>query len=286
MSKEDIEATTEVEDTSVPETEEVEESNYDDDMDNMEFTEDEVLGEEESESEEETAATEESEEEEPSEEDQPDDQNVEAESVETEEEVEQEEDTTSDEQEKEEPQEEKKPDPDMAREAFKRREAERKLREAEQRREQENLNRYLDEAKDDETELAKRQLEVQSFVLNKERSSVMQDKLDVSIQRAVNDLGLKNMDEATREFVGRRLDDFEATRVRKDQNGHIQEVQGDVYQYLKDELDSINQFRSIGAREQTTKKAKQKAAVIPKPTRAPKEPKVDPMVSGFDDEDW
>ena len=114
----------------------------------------------------------------------------------------------------------------------------------------------------------------------------MQDKLEVQLQRAVNDLGLKDMDEATKQFVGRRMDDFEATRVRKDQNGHIQEVQGDVYQYLKNELDSIQQFRSIGAREQNTKKEKQKAAVIPKPTRAPKEPKADQMVAGFDDEDW
>ena len=63
MSKEDIDSTVDAEDTSVSEEEAVDTSNDDVDMDDMEFTEAEVLGEE-SEPEEETAATEESEEEE------------------------------------------------------------------------------------------------------------------------------------------------------------------------------------------------------------------------------
>ena len=176
------------------------------------------------------------------------------------------------------------PDPELAKEAAKRRAAERKLREAEQQREAENLQRYLDDAADDEELLAERRHEVSTYVLTKERSDILAEKLDVSIQKAALDLGLKDMDEATMNFVGRRLDEFEATRVIKDQNGNILEVRGDVYQYLKDELGSIQSFRSSGAREQTKKKAKEKAAVIPKPTRTPKEKPVDDDMAAFDEE--
>ena len=172
----------------------------------------------------------------------------------------------------------------LAHEAFKRREAERKLREAEQKREQENLTRYLEEARGDEDELARRKLEVESHLLNKQRSEVLEEKLDVSIQKAVIDLGLKKMDDATKQYVARRLDEFEATRVLKDQNGRIVEVRGDVYQYLKEEIDSISQFRSIGAREQTKKKKVEQARTIPKPTRTPKEKPVDDDMAAFAEE--
>lgn len=195
-----------------------------------------------------------------------------------------EEDTTSEQQEEKEKPEKGKPDPQLAKEAALRRDAERKLREAEQKREAESLQRYLDDASSDQVELAKREREVNNYVLTKQKSEVLSEKLDVSMQKAVLDLGLKDMDEATANFVGRRLDEFETTRVVKDHNGNILDIRGDVYQYLKDELGSIQSFRSSGAREQTKKKAKEKVAVIPKPTRTPKEKPVDDDMNAFDEE--
>lgn len=246
---------TEVEDTEVEESEEVESEETEE--------EDEPASESESEDEADEPVT------------QPEES-----TEETEEEGQEEEVTASE----SEPEVDEKTQKQLAHEAFKRREAERKLREAEQKQEQDNLNRYLDEAQDDEDELAKRQLEVNTYVLNKERSEVLQEKLDVSMQKAVLDLGLKKMDKATADYVARRLDEFEATRVVKDQRGNIVQVKGDVYQYLKEEMDSISQFRSIGAREQTKKKVVAQARTIPKPTRTPKEKPVDDDMAAFTEE--
>lgn len=173
---------------------------------------------------------------------------------------------------------------ELAQEAFKRREAERKLREAEEKSEAERLQRYLDEAEEDEVELKKRQIEVQQYVLQKERSQLMQDKLDVGINKAVAELKLTDMDEPTKNYLARRLDDFETSRVIKDKSGNILEVRGDVYQYIKDEMDSISQFRSVGAREQAKKKQTEKARTVKTPTRTPKEKPVDPDLAAFDEE--
>lgn len=214
-----------------------------------------------------------------------DEQTAETVEEESSEETEAEEEDTASEQSEEEVKPEKgKPDPKLAKEAALRREAERKLREAEQKREAETIERYLAEAEDDEMELAKRERDVNNYLLTKERSAVLADKLEVSVQKAAIDLGIKDMDDATKQFVGRRLAEFEATRVIKDQNGNIVQVNGDVYQYLTEELGSIQAFRSSGAREQTKKKAKEKAAVIPKPTRTPKEKPVDDDMAAFDEE--
>ena len=172
----------------------------------------------------------------------------------------------------------------LAHEAFKRREAERKLREAEQKREDENLQRYLDEAKDDDDLLKERQLEVKDHYLTKRNSEILERSLEVDMKQAVADLGLKGMDEATKNFVARRLDEFEANRVIRDRNGNLLDVKGDVYQYLKEELDSISQFKGIGAREQTKKKTVEKAMTIPKASRTPKEPARDTDLDDFDKE--
>lgn len=243
---------------------------------------------------EEVEESEESEESEEEESPASDDESDESESAETQEEesedesVEQtqEEDTTSETPEeglKDKPK-KGEPDPELAREAYKRREAERKLREAQERQEAEDLQRYLDDAKDDHEELAKRQMEVSAYELQKERSAVLMDKLDVAVQKAVLDLKLDKMDDTTKNFVLRRLEEFEATRVVRDRRKNILEVRGDVYQYLKEEMDSISQFRSIGAREQTKKKAVEKTRTVLKPTRTPKEKPTDDGLEAFQEE--
>lgn len=244
----------------------------------------------ESDEEDDSAATDEDSDEDTSE-DEDDDQNEESDEQSDDESVEEveesqdskEEDTTS-EQEEGEQAKKGEPDPELAREAFKRREAERKYREAQEKQEAENLQRYLEEAKEDEAEFNKRANEVQTYVLNKERSAVLQDKLDVGINKAVVELGIDKADEATKQFLARRLDEFEQGRIVKDQHGNIREVRGDVYQYIKDEMDSISQFRSVGAREQAKKKQTEKARTVKTPSRTPKEPKKDAELDAFDEE--
>lgn len=215
-----------------------------------------------------------------SEEEPADDSEEEADVAEAEEaEAEPEDNTTSDE-----PSVDEQTQKQLAHEAFKRREAERKLREAKQQQEEANLERYLDEAKDDDDLLRERQVEVKEYQLTRKNSEVLERSLEVDMKLAVAELGLKGMDEATTNFVQRRLDEFENTRVIRDKNGLLLEVKGDVYQYLKEEMDSISQFKGIGAREQTKKKTVEKAMTIPKASRTPKEPARDTDVDDFNKE--
>ena len=171
---------------------------------------------------------------------------------------------------------------ELAHEAFKRREAERQLRETKDANEQANLDRYLKEAEGDEAELQKRQNEVETYNIQKERIALNQQSLDVSIRRAASDLGIYKADTYTKERIADELDKFEAMYVQKDRNGNPIKVTGDVYQYLKDEMDSISQFRNIGAREQTKKKQAEKTRTVAKPTRTPKEAKKDQDLEDFD----
>lgn len=173
----------------------------------------------------------------------------------------------------------------LAQEAFRRREAERKLREERESREKETLDRYLQEAQDDDTELAKRQLEVQQYNLRKEAISLNADKLDVGIQRAAAEIDLLRSDDPVVQTAFKEaLDDFEAMFVVKDQHGNPVEVKADVYQYLHKKADSIRQLTGIGARQQVKQKAKEKSATIPRPSKAPKAPKVDEDLLAFDEE--
>lgn len=208
-----------------------------------------------------------------------DDDEEETPAKEVEEEPESEEDTAS---EVEEP--EDKGQKELAHEAFKRREAERQLRETKEANEKANLDRYLQEAEGDEQELQKRQLEVEAFNIQKERIELNQQSMDVAIRRAATELGIDKADTQTKEYIARQLDKFEAMYVQKDKNGNPIKVTGDVYQYLKEEMDSIGQFRNIGAREQTKKKQAEKTRTTAKPTRTPKEAPKDQDLDDFDTE--
>ncbi len=258
------------EDTSVSdvETSDEEFADWDDDAG---FTDDDT----ESEEAEDSTEAEESDDTEESESDSTDDETEETE-----------EDTNSDEQDKT----EDKSKEQLAHEAFKRREAERKLREERESREKENLDRYLAEAEDDEAELAKRQLEVERFNTMKERIALNQDRLDVGIQKASIEIQkIANGDPVVLEAFAEALDDFEATRIVKDKYGNPVEVKDDVYQYLLKKADSIKKLTGIGAREQTKQKANEKMRTVTRPTRTPKEKPVDPDMEAFDEmanRDW
>ena len=173
---------------------------------------------------------------------------------------------------------------ELAHEAFKRREAERKLREERDARESQDLKRYLDEAEDDEAELAKRQTEVERHFIQKERISLNAEKLEVGIQKFASESELlKSKDPVVQEAIAEALDDFEAMYVVKDDKGNPIEVKADVYQYLQKKEDSFQKLTGIGARKQTKQKADEKTRTVPRPTRTPKEPTVDKDVQDFED---
>lgn len=283
------EAETHVEEAQAPTTEPVEVDMDDesgDDMfegnpDDFKFEDTDEDDEPESEVEEETDQSDDAEDE-SEEADETEDSNESDESEEEPEIENKEEDTASDEQETE--KDTSKTEKELAHEAFKLREEKRRLREQQEQRERQDLELYLQAAQNDESEFLKRQNEVAKHLLTKERSAVLQDKVDVQLQRIKNDF-LQGADDHTINFVGRQLDKFEQANMRRDQNGNLLGINGDVYQYIKEEMDSIGQFRSIGAREQKQSKVKEKSRTIPKPTRTPKEPQKDPWMTGWDEDD-
>lgn len=187
--------------------------------------------------------------------------------------------------------EEEKSEPDkedskqLAAEAFKRREAERKLREEQGRRKEENLNRYLEEAGDDEVERKERQLDVDAYKLQEERASINEDKLQVGIQRALATIDLfQTGSDEQKEALAESLDDFERMYVKTDQAGNPVEVNGDVYQFLTKKADSIRKLSEVGARKSQKDKSNAKTRTITPPSKKPKEEKVDPDFLAFDEE--
>jgi hypothetical protein len=173
----------------------------------------------------------------------------------------------------------------VAHEAFKRREAERKLREERESREKENLDRYLEEAKDDESLLKERKLEVQQFNMQKQQVNINAQSLDLGIRKAAAEIELLSTGSPeVKEAFAEALDDFYAMYVTRNKNGDPTEVKADVYQYLQKKADSIKKLTNIGAREQTKKKTAEKTRTVAKPTRTPKKPKSDPDLDFFDKE--
>lgn len=170
-------------------------------------------------------------------------------------------------------------------EMAKRRIAERQLQQERERREQENLERYLKEAEDDDVEYARRQQEIAQHQIMKERIALTSEKLQVGIDKALANIDLfKSGTPEQKEELAKRLDTFEALYVQKDQNGNFLSVNADVYQYLQNEADSIKKLSGIGARQQVKNKANEKARTLTRPVKTPKPVKADPELEGFDEE--
>lgn len=174
------------------------------------------------------------------------------------------------------------PDLDKAREAA----LERKIRKEEREKQEKlTLDRYLKEAKDDEDELARRQLQVESYNINKERAALNEEKLVSGVTKAKADIALlSSKDPVVQEELGNAIDDFEAMYVVKNKYGDIVEVKADVYQYLQRKAGSISKLTGIGARQESQNKAKQKSRTMTPPSTKPKEGKNDPEMDAFDEE--
>lgn len=159
-----------------------------------------------------------------------------------------------------------------------RRIAEKQAREAAKAEQQQ---KYLEQAEDDK-DLALRQLQVDAYNNRVERNK---DKLETGIERAVASIELfRTGSPEVKEELARRLEDFEAKYVHYDSNDEPVRVEGDVYEYLQKEADSIQRILNTGVRQQVKAKDKAKARTEPIPSKTPKEPKVDPDLAAFDEE--
>jgi hypothetical protein len=169
-------------------------------------------------------------------------------------------------------------------EQAKRRIAERQAREAKQELERQNLQRYLDEAGDDELELGRRKLEVEAYGIQMEKAQLNADRLQNGIEKAVATIPLfqTGSPEIKAELV-RRIEDFEAKHVQYDKAGRPVNVTADVYEYLQNEADSLQRILNSGAQTQSKAKEKAKARTDTLPSRAPKEKPKDPDMDAFDE---
>ncbi len=168
-------------------------------------------------------------------------------------------------------------------EAARRRIAEKQLREERESRERERLESYLVEAEGDDEEVARREQEVGMYLLNKDRASLNQQKVEVGLDRAVANIDLFSTgDEVVKEELAKALDDFERQYVTRGRNGEMTEVRGDVYQFLQEKAESIRKLTGIGVKQQIKSKVKARARTESVPSRAPKEPKKDQDLQDFD----
>lgn len=140
---------------------------------------------------------------------------------------------------------------------------------------------YLEQAEDDK-DLALRQLQIDAYN-NRVESNV--NKLQNGIEKAVANIDLfHNGTPEIKEALASSLEKFERMNVKYDSNGDPIHVEGDVYEYLQNEADTFKRILKTGARQQVKAKTKAKARTETLPTRAPKEPKVDPDLAAFDEE--
>lgn len=140
---------------------------------------------------------------------------------------------------------------------------------------------YLNSAEDD-TQLALRQLQIDAYN-NKVEKNI--NTLENDMQKAVANIDLfQSGSPEVKEELLRRASDFEAKHVRFNEAGDPVQLTGNLYEYLQNEADSIKRILDTGARQEVKNKAKAKARTETLPTRAPKEPKIDPDLAAFDAE--
>lgn len=155
------------------------------------------------------------------------------------------------------------------------------------------INRYIDEAGDDEAERKNREQDVEQFRIREERISLNDERLQNGVERAVVEIPLFNSkDEAIQEELLSAVDDFEAKFVVKDKHGRAVEIKvdpatgkrADLVRYLKIKASSIERLTGLGATRQDKSKKNQRSRTTTLPSRAPKKKKVDEDIDAFDEE--
>lgn len=167
-------------------------------------------------------------------------------------------------------------------EQAKRRIAEKQLKQERENRERDDLQRYLDEAADDDEERARREIQVEKYNLDKEKASLATEKLEIGLDRAISEIDLfRTGSNEVKEELANSLDDFEKMYVTRDKNGNVVEVRADIHQYLKTKSESIRRLTGLGAQQEAKAKKATKSRTDTPPTRTPKEPKTDPYLDAF-----
>lgn len=147
----------------------------------------------------------------------------------------------------------------------------------------EKQQEYISQADgEDPIAVAVRQLQVSEYN-NKVDGNT--NKLTNGYERAIKDFPILNdpSPEVRAELAG-ALDAFQAMHVTMDTFSNPTDVRGDLYQFLQAKADSIAALTGKGARQQLQSKGKEKSKTLITPTRAPKAPKKDPDLEGFDEE--
>lgn len=156
------------------------------------------------------------------------------------------------------------------RKAFNREMAEKRIQEKQQRELsiQEQQNKYLDAAEDDK-DLAVRQLQVDAYSNKVEANT---NKLTNGYEKAVKDFDILTSDDPViKARIDKAIDAFQAQYVTLDSYGNPTQISGDLYKYLQEEAESINQLTGIGARKQAENKGREKSKTLAPPSRGPKE---------------
>lgn len=163
--------------------------------------------------------------------------------------------------------------------------AERRIQEKKQKQAQlkDSQQEYVAQAEDEKDE-ALRQLQVDAYN-NKVESNT--NKLTNGYERAIKDFEiLSDSSPEIKAEVDKAIDDFQALHVELNALGDPVDVREDLYSFLQKKADSIQKLTRIGARQETTAKAKSKSKTFTPPSRTPKEPKEDPDLAAFDEEAW
>lgn len=142
---------------------------------------------------------------------------------------------------------------------------------------------YVAEADpDDPRDVAVRQLQVDAYNTKVEGNT---NKLVNGYERAVKDFDIfQDTTPEIQSVLDDAIDEFQARFVKVDTFGNPSEVNGDLYAFLQTKADSIQKLTSVGARSQDKSKGKEKSKTFTPPSRAPKEPKVDPDMLAFEEE--
>lgn len=175
--------------------------------------------------------------------------------------------------------------------------AERKAREeAEQlrkERQESNIQRYLDEAEDDEVERERRQVNVEQFRLQEERVQLNTDRLQNGLERALGSIDLfRTGSNAAKEELLASVDDFEQKYIQKDKHDRILQIgidpstgkQADIVAYLQRKADSIKRLQGEGASQQVRQKSNERARTMTPPGKVPRKPKTDEQLEAFFEE--
>jgi hypothetical protein len=159
--------------------------------------------------------------------------------------------------------------------------------------EEATIERYLEDAGDDEIERERRELNVEQYRIREEKIVLNNDRIQSGIEKAVASIDLfRTGNPVVQEELASSLDSFEAQFIEKDKNGRPVSIKidpatgkpADVFQYLQRKADSIKKLTGIGARQQDKSKSNEKTRTLTPPVKAPKKAKTDPDLEGFDEE--